>query len=119
MSSSKASAAPSATLTSTTTESLTGGGLSAGAKGGIIAAAIVAGLAVIVAGLAVIGAVFVIRRERRERTRRDIIVDGEPNPVETTELPHGDRYGRRELEGEPNQVAELHGHPRSAVLGGL
>jgi hypothetical protein len=112
MSSSKASAAPSATSTSTTTASLTGGGLSAGAKGGIIAGAIVA-------GLAVIGTVFVIRRERREKTRRDVIVDGEPNPVETRELHHDDRYGRRELEGEPNQVAELRGHPRSAVLGSL
>ena len=112
MPSSKASATPSATSTSTTAGPLTGGGLSAGAKGGITAGAIMA-------GLAVIGTVFVIRRSRRKKTRRDIIVDGEPYPVETRELPHDDRYGRMELEGEPNQVAELHGHPRSAVLSSL
>lgn len=105
MPSSKASAAPSATSISTTTGSLTGAGLSAGAKGGIIASAIVA-------GIAVIGSMFVIRRERRKTTRR-------ANPVETRELPHDDRYERRELEGNPNNVAELHGHPRSAVLRSL
>lgn len=88
--------------------SLSVGGLSAGAKGGIITAAIVA-------GLAVIGVVLVIGRKRHQRAKREtagatgVVVTNEPNPVESGELPQDENYGRLELDGSPNQVAELDG----------
>jgi hypothetical protein len=107
---STASSAASPTSTSTTTASPTGSGLSGGAKGGIAAAA------AIVAGLAVIGIVLVMWRKRREKTTRetstaaDLVVASLPSPPQPKELPHDELYGRLELEGTPNKVAELHGH---------
>jgi len=104
-----ASSAASATPTSTNPASSPGGGLSAGAKGGIIAAAVV------VAGLAVFGIVIMIRRKHREKVGREMTtvaemaVDNEPKNSEPRELPHDERYGRSELEVTPNEVAELHG----------
>jgi len=99
---------PSATSSSTNTTSSSIGGLSAGAKGGIIAAAIVA-------GLAVIGAVLAIRHKRHQRVSRGtagvtgVVVANKAKPVESRELPQDQNYGRLELEASPNEVAELRG----------
>jgi hypothetical protein len=90
--------------------SSSGGGLSAGAKGGIAAGAVVAGLAVI--GFVI---VMMIKRKRREKAKRgtpaavEIAGDSKATPSEPSELPHSDHHGRSELEGTPNEVAELYG----------
>lgn len=99
---------PSATSSNTNTTSSSIGRLSAGAKGGIIAAAIVA-------GLAVIGAVLAIRHKRHQRVSRgtarvtSVVVANKAKPVESRELPQDQNYGRLELEASPNEVAELRG----------
>ena len=99
---------PSATSVRTNTTSSSTGGLSAGAKGGIIAAAIIA-------GLAVIGAVLVIKHKRHQRASggtagvTGVVVANKPEPVESRELPQDENYGRLELEASPNQVSELRG----------
>jgi hypothetical protein len=90
--------------------SSSGGGLSAGATGGIAAGAIVAGLAVI--GFVM---VIMIKRKRREKAKRgtttavEIAANSKAKSSEPSELPHNEHHGRSELEGTPNEVAELHG----------
>jgi hypothetical protein len=90
--------------------SSSGSGLSAGAKGGIAAGAVVGGLAVI--GFVI---VIMMKRKRREKAKRgtttavEIAADRKANPSGPSELPQYEHQGRSELEGTPNEVAELQG----------
>jgi hypothetical protein len=78
-------------------------GLSTGAKGGIIAGSIIAGLALV--GVAA----FVVMRKRRSSTTATRTPDAEAKRIAVPEIQQDTNDGRRELEATRRQVAELGG----------